>query len=58
MQPKSPLSGGVWSATPTPLNKDKSLDEASIGRLRPDWPQDPAKLDRYEKANDPDTKLP
>lgn len=27
-------------------------------RLRPDWPQDPAKLDRYEKANDPDTKLP
>ena len=26
-------------------------------RLRPDWPQDPAKLDRYNKANDPDAKL-
>ena len=26
-------------------------------RLRPDWPRDPAKLDRYSKANDPDAKL-
>lgn len=26
-------------------------------RLRPDWPKDPAKLDRYNKANDPDQKL-
>lgn len=26
-------------------------------RLRPDWPQDPSELDRYNKANDPDAKL-
>ena len=27
-------------------------------RLRPDWPKDPAPLDRYTKANDPDAKMP
>jgi hypothetical protein len=27
-------------------------------RLRLDWPKDPAKLDRYTKANDPDAKMP
>ncbi len=30
---KLPLTGGVWSATPTPLNTDKRLEGASIGRL-------------------------
>lgn len=33
MKLKSPLPGGVWSAPPTPLNRDKRLDEASVGRL-------------------------
>ena len=33
MKPKSPLPGGVWSATPTPLNKNQRLDETSVGRL-------------------------
>ncbi len=28
-----PLTGGVWSATPTPLNAQKRLDAASIERL-------------------------
>ena len=26
-------------------------------RLRPDWPKDPAQLDRYTKATDPDDKM-
>lgn len=26
-------------------------------RLRPDWPKDPAALDRFDKATDPDAKL-
>ncbi len=30
---KIPVTGGVWSATPTPLNAARRLDAASIGRL-------------------------
>ncbi len=34
-----------------------SVAGAKDVRLRPDWPQDPAALDRYCKANDPDAKI-
>lgn len=27
------LSGGVWSATPTPLTADRRIDEAAVGRM-------------------------
>ena len=34
-----------------------SVAGAKDVRLRPDWPKDPAALDRYCKANDPDAKM-
>jgi hypothetical protein len=34
-----------------------SVAGAKDVRLRPDWPKDPAALDRYCKANDPDAKI-
>jgi 4-hydroxy-tetrahydrodipicolinate synthase len=30
---KKPISGGVWSATPTPLTEDRRLDAPSVPRL-------------------------
>lgn len=48
MRPASTQGG---HAPPGSVAGDKDV------RLRADWPTDPAKLDRYRKANDPDDKL-
>jgi hypothetical protein len=46
-----PASGTGGQAAPGAVAGAKDV------RLRPDWPKDPALLDRYCKANDPDAKL-
>ena len=46
---KAGTAGG--HAAPGSVAGDKDI------RLNPKWPKDPAQLDRYTKANDPDAKM-
>jgi hypothetical protein len=48
MRPASATGG---HAAPGSVAGDKDI------RFNPAWPKDPAKLDRYTKANDPDDKM-